>query len=55
MVGFFATSASYLLGFIVGLVDAVILAIPHCRGFLGAATDSNAIPTPSGARSSLAP
>jgi hypothetical protein len=45
VVGFFATSASYLLGFIVGLVDAAILAILIGSGALGAATDPNAIPS----------
>jgi hypothetical protein len=45
VVGFFATSASYLLGFIVGLVDAAILAILIASGLLGAATDPNAIPS----------
>jgi hypothetical protein len=45
VVGFFAASASYLLGFIVGLIDAAILAILVASGALGAATDPNAIPT----------
>lgn len=45
VVGFFATSASYLLGFIVGLIDAVILAILIASGVLGAATDPNAVPS----------
>jgi hypothetical protein len=45
VVGFFATSASYLLGFIVGLVDAAILGILIASGAIGAATDPNAIPS----------
>lgn len=45
VVGFFATSASYLLGFIVGLIDAAILAILITSGVLGAATDPNAVPS----------
>jgi hypothetical protein len=45
VVGFFATSASYLLGFIVGLIDAAILAILIASGALGASTDPNAIPS----------
>jgi hypothetical protein len=45
VVGFFATRASYLLGFIVGLVDAAILAILIASGALGASADPSAIPT----------
>jgi hypothetical protein len=45
VVGFFATSASYLLGFVVGLVDAVILALLVASGVLGSGADPSAIPS----------
>ncbi len=42
VVGFFATSASYLLGLIVGLIDALVLGILIALGVLATTADPNA-------------
>ena len=45
VVGFFAPRASYLLGFLIGLLDAVVLGVLIASGALGPTSDPNAIPS----------